>query len=96
MQKMFASQAIQAEPNSSNTTDTLAPVTTSPIESKAASAPVVADQTPAPTGGAPHGTTATGIPTYVGPRGGVYQYSRNGNKVYERRNSGGGRRGRRR
>jgi hypothetical protein len=38
-----------------------------------------------------YGTTATGIPTYVGPRGGVYHYSKSGNKVYERR-SGGSRR----
>jgi hypothetical protein len=34
---------------------------------------------------APYGTTVTGIPTYVGPRGGVYHYSPSGRKVYERR-----------
>jgi hypothetical protein len=51
----------------------------------AASAPAVVDQSPAPTGGTPYDTTATGIPTYVGPRGGVYHYSRSGKKVYERR-----------
>jgi len=33
----------------------------------------------------PHGTTATGIPLHVGPRGGVYHYSKSGNKVYERK-----------
>ena len=32
-----------------------------------------------------YGTTATGIPTYAGPRGGVYHYSKFGKKVYERR-----------
>lgn len=31
------------------------------------------------------GTTATGIPLHVGPRGGVYHYSSSGRKVYERR-----------
>ena len=30
------------------------------------------------------GTTATGIPLHMGPRGGIYHYSANGNKVYER------------
>ena len=29
------------------------------------------------------GSTATGIPTYVGPRGGVYHYSASGKKVYQ-------------
>jgi hypothetical protein len=33
----------------------------------------------------PYGTTATGIPTYMGPRGGIYHYSASGRKVYERR-----------
>jgi hypothetical protein len=33
----------------------------------------------------PLGTTATGIPTYVGPRGGVFHYSASGKKVYQRR-----------
>jgi hypothetical protein len=37
-----------------------------------------------PTEGA-YGTTVSGIPTYIGPRGGVYHYSPSGNKVYERR-----------
>jgi len=45
--------------------------------------PSVANQ--APSGDTPSGTTATGIPTYVGPRGGVYHYSASGNKVYQRR-----------
>ncbi len=31
------------------------------------------------------GTTATGIPTYVGPRGGIYHYSASGRKVYQRK-----------
>jgi hypothetical protein len=31
------------------------------------------------------GHTSTGIPTFTGPRGGQYHYSKNGNKVYERR-----------
>jgi len=30
------------------------------------------------------GTTATGIPTYTGPGGGTYHYSKSGNKVYEK------------
>jgi endonuclease YncB( thermonuclease family) len=30
------------------------------------------------------GSTATGIPTYTGPRGGQYHYSSSGKKVYER------------
>ena len=38
----------------------------------------------APSGDTPYGTTATGIPTYVGPRGGVYHYSKSGKKVYSR------------
>lgn len=33
----------------------------------------------------PTGETATGIPTYTGPRGGQYHYSKSGNKVYEKR-----------
>ncbi len=45
--------------------------------------PSVANQ--APSGDIPNGTTATGIPTYVGPRGGVYHYSASGKKVYQRR-----------
>jgi hypothetical protein len=43
----------------------------------------VADRTPS--GDIASGTTATGIPTYVGPRGEVYHYSMSGKKVYERR-----------
>jgi hypothetical protein len=31
------------------------------------------------------GTTATGIPTYVGPRGVVHHYSKSGKKVYEKK-----------
>ena len=31
------------------------------------------------------GTTATGIPLHVGPRGGIYHFSKNGNKVYQKR-----------
>ena len=31
------------------------------------------------------GTTATGIPLHVGPRGGIYHYSKSGKKVYEKR-----------
>jgi len=45
--------------------------------------PSVANQ--APSGGTPYGSTATGIPTYIGPRGGVYHYSASGNKVYSPR-----------
>jgi len=45
--------------------------------------PSVANQ--AHSRGTPYGTTATGVPTYVGPRGGVYHYSKSGKKVYERR-----------
>ena len=36
----------------------------------------------APSGGTPY---STGIPTYVGPRDGVYHYSASGKKVYQRR-----------
>ena len=52
------------------------------------SAPTVAEtiRTPITPYVAPRsGSTATGIPTYVGPRGGVYHYSKNGNKVYQKR-----------
>lgn len=35
-----------------------------------------------PTQDAAAGTTATGIPLHVGPRGGVYHISKGGNKVY--------------
>lgn len=35
--------------------------------------------------GAGAGYSATGIPLHVGPRGGVYHYSANGNKVYHSR-----------
>ncbi len=31
------------------------------------------------------GSTATGIPTYTGPRGGTYHYSKSGNKVYSKK-----------
>ena len=31
------------------------------------------------------GFTPTGIPQYVGPRGGIYHYSKNGNKVYAKK-----------
>jgi hypothetical protein len=33
----------------------------------------------------PDGTTATGIPLHMGPRGGIYHYSASGRKVYERK-----------
>jgi hypothetical protein len=39
--------------------------------------------------GSPYGYTATGIPTHEGPRGGIYHYSKNGNKVYEKQGSVG-------
>jgi len=29
--------------------------------------------------------TATGIPTFTGPRGGQYHYSKSGKKVYEKK-----------
>lgn len=38
-----------------------------------------------PSGEAVTGHTATGIPIHTGPRGGRYHYSKNGNKVYERK-----------
>jgi len=50
-------------------------------EKKSPSPPVTSQ---VPFEGTPSGTTATGIPTYVGPRGGVYHYSASGKKVYER------------
>lgn len=31
------------------------------------------------------GTTATGIPTYTGPRGGIYHYSKSGKKIYSKK-----------
>ena len=37
-----------------------------------------------PNGEQATGQTATGIPTYTGPRGGVYHYSPSGNKVYSK------------
>jgi len=56
---------------------------TEPTPEGRPSPPTVADR--ATSGDTPYGTTATGIPTYVGPRGGVYHYSKSGKKVYERR-----------
>jgi hypothetical protein len=41
------------------------------------------------TGAIPYGHTATGIPTFVGPRGGVFHWSKNSNKVYEHSGSVG-------
>ena len=41
--------------------------------------------TPPATASASPGTTATGIPLHVGPRGGVYHYSASGKKVYQRK-----------
>jgi len=38
-----------------------------------------------PNGETVTGHTATGIPTFTGPRGGHYHYSKSGNKVYERK-----------
>lgn len=38
-----------------------------------------------PNGEAVTGHTPTGIPTFTGPRGGVYHYSKNGNKVYSKK-----------
>jgi SLA1 homology domain 1, SHD1 len=38
-----------------------------------------------PYGETPTGSTATGIPTYTGPRGGTYHYSKSGNKVYSKK-----------
>jgi hypothetical protein len=77
----------QTEPKGSPEAGMPAPEAGTRTEPKAASAPAVADQSPAPTGGTPNGTTAAGIPTYVGPRGGVYHYSKSGKKVYERSSS---------
>jgi len=56
-----------------------------PTPGERPSPPPVANR--AHSGDTPYGTTATGIPTYVGPRGGVYHYSASGKKVY----SGSGR-----
>jgi hypothetical protein len=36
-------------------------------------------------GGGSVGSTATGLPLYVGPRGGIYHYSKSGKKVYQRK-----------
>jgi len=38
---------------------------------------------PMPSGGLTGGTTATGLPLYMGPRGGIYHISSGGNKVYQ-------------
>jgi hypothetical protein len=38
-----------------------------------------------PSTSASPGTTATGIPLHVGPRGGIYHYSKSGKKVYQRK-----------
>lgn len=47
------------------------------------------DDSPSPasfsSGGYSSGTTATGLSLHTGPRGGVYHYSANGNKVYQRK-----------
>ncbi len=43
------------------------------------------DQKAVPSSEMPVGTTATGIPLHVGPRGGVFHYSTSGKKVYERK-----------
>jgi endonuclease YncB( thermonuclease family) len=63
--------------------------TSTPAESRAivsmpkTSAPATVDRNP--NGEQSTGQTATGIPTYTGPRGGQYHYSKSGKKVYERR-----------
>jgi len=54
-----------------------------PTPKERPSPPPVADR--ASSGDTASGTTATGIRSYVGPRGGVYHYSKSGKKVYERR-----------
>ena len=56
---------------------------TEPTSEEHPSPPSVADR--ASSGDTASGTAATGTPTYVGPRGGVYHYSKSGKKVYERR-----------
>lgn len=48
--------------------------------------------TAAPVNRNPHNETVTGynakgIPTFTGPRGGIYHYSASGGKVYEKRKS---------
>ena len=55
-------------------------------------APTPAVTTAAPVNRNPHNETVTGynangIPTFMGPRGGVYHYSASGGKVYEKRKS---------
>ena len=47
-------------------------------------APETVDKAP-PSSSTSLGTTATGIPLHMGPRGGVYHYSKSGNKVYQRK-----------
>jgi hypothetical protein len=69
--------SVQKVPASSTRTEP------NPTSEERLASPSVANQ--APSGGTPYGTTATGIPTYVCPRGGVYHYSASGKKVYQRR-----------
>jgi len=74
--------------------ETTAPKTTTRSVAHKASKPLVSsDSTPAdspgavdrnPNGEQVTGQTATGIPTFTGPRGGTYHYSANGNKVYSK------------
>ncbi len=58
-------------------TATSDPPATSPSRSKASDRDALAEQST--------GQTATGIPTYTGPRGGTYHYSKSGKKVYEKK-----------
>jgi hypothetical protein len=73
-QRGSATSAAQASASSTRT---------EPTSEERRSPPSVADRTPS--GDIASGTTATGIPTYVGPRGVVYHYSTSGKNVYERR-----------
>ena len=50
---------------------------TAPVPTNASSPGTTPDSSPI-------GYTQTGIPEFVGPRGGVYHYSKNGNKVYDK------------
>lgn len=58
-----------------------------PIQTDVASAsrPASSTERPTPRSETPDGHTATGIPTYMGPRGEAYHYTKSGKKVYERK-----------
>jgi uncharacterized tellurite resistance protein B-like protein len=53
--------------------------------SSPSSSPSSPSSSPSSASSASSGSSTSGRETFVGPRGGVYHYSKNGNKVYEKR-----------